>query len=169
MRILITGIGNIGKSTLREKIAECFPENIIQVDMDYYGTRGLPKSNGKIILVEDVHGLERSPEQYDKIIYLMPPPNHTLLWLKRAWAWFSGGIVDLSDPKGVNKKYALSNIPIILKIVLKNILFRKKWLLNDMQTIKRELEDKTVIVETVDRGFKEIKRSIFMNRKREII
>ncbi len=98
MKILITGIGNIGKSTLREKIANVFPEKVIQIDMDYFEHEEIPQSSEKVILVEDVHGLERNPEQYDKIIYLMPPKSHTFLWIKRAWAWFSGGIVDLSEP-----------------------------------------------------------------------
>ena len=169
MKILMTGIGNIGKSSLREMVAHKFAGQVIQIDMDYYAHENIPQSSEKIVLVEDVHGLERNPEQYDKIIYLMPPPNHVMLWLRRAWAWFSGGIVDLSDPKGGNKKYALSNIPIILKIVLRNILFRKQWISNDMQTIKRKLEDKTIIVKTVDTGFEEIQKFFFMNRKREII
>jgi hypothetical protein len=49
--------------------------------MDYYAHEDIPQSSEKIVLVEDVHGLERNPEQYDKIIYLMPPPNHIMLWL----------------------------------------------------------------------------------------
>ena len=169
IKILITGIGNIGKSSLREMLAHKFGGQVIQIDMDYHSHEDIPRSSEKTILVEDVHGLERHPEQYDKIIYLMPPPNHVMLWLRRAWAWFSSGIVDLSDPKGVNRRYAFSNIPIILNIGLKNILFRRQWISNDMQTIKRKLEDKTVIVNTVDMGFEEIEKFLFMNRKREII
>jgi chloramphenicol 3-O-phosphotransferase len=105
MKILITGIGNIGKSSLRELVAHKFDGQVIQIDMDYYAHEDIPQSSEKIVLVEDVHGLERNPEQYDKIIYLMPPPNHIMLWLRRALAWFASGIVDLSDPKGVAKKY----------------------------------------------------------------
>lgn len=164
MKILIMGIGNIGKSSLREMVAHKFDGQVIQIDMDYYAHEDIPESSEKVLLVEDVHGIERNPDQYDKIIYLMPPPNHIMLWLKRAWAWFSGGIVDLSDPKGVNKKYAIPNIPIILKLVLKNILFRKRWIFNDTEIIKRKLEDKTVIVKTVDTGFEEIQKFFFMNR-----
>ncbi len=89
----------------------------------------------------------------------MPPRNHIMLWLRRAWAWFSSGIVDLPDPKGISKPYAFSNIPIILKIVLKNILFRKKWVSDDIQIIKKEFEDKTVIVKSIDMGYKEIEKS----------
>ena len=169
MKILITGIGNIGKSSLREMVAHKFPDRVIQIDMDYHSHEDIPESSDKAVLVEDVHGLERNPEQYDKIIYLMPPRNHLILWLKRAWAWFSGGIVDLSDPKGINEPYACSNIPIILKIVLRNILSARRWVLGDMETIKRKCGDKTVIANTVDIGFTEIEKAFFINRKRELI
>jgi GTPase SAR1 family protein len=160
MKILITGIGNIGKSTLREKVANNYPEKLIQIDMDYFEHEEIPQSSEKVILVEDVHGLERNPDQYDKIIYLMPPKNHIFLWIKRAWAWFSGGIVDLSEPKGINNKYMPLNIPIIFKIVLKNIFYRKKWILDDMEKIKTKFKNKTVIAENLDTGLKEIKNCL---------
>jgi len=150
-------------------VAHKFGGQVIQIDMDYHNHEDIPEFSDKVVLVEDVHGLERNPEQYDKIIYLMPPSNHIMLWLRRAWAWFSGGVVDLSAPKGINKPYALSNIPIILKIVLNNMLFRKQWILGDMQIIKRELEDKTVIVQTVDTGLEEIEKVFSMNREREML
>ncbi len=90
MKILITGIGNIGKSSLREMVAYKFDGQVVQIDMDYYAHEDIPESSEKVVLVEDVHGVERSPEQYYKIIYLMPPPNLIVLWLRRGWAWFSG-------------------------------------------------------------------------------
>ncbi|MBW2642941.1 MAG: hypothetical protein JRC89_06130 [Deltaproteobacteria bacterium] len=161
MKILITGIGNIGKSSLREMVAHKFVRQVIDIDMDYYTCADIPKSSNKVVLIEDVHGLERHSDQYDKIIYLMPPQNHIMLWLKRAWAWFSSGIVDRSDPKGICKPYAFYNIPIILKIVLKNILLRKKWVSDDIQIIKKEFEDKTVIVKSIDVGYKEIEKSFY--------
>lgn len=161
MKILITGIGNIGKSSLREMVAHKFTGQVIDIDMDYYTSEDIPRSSNKVILIEDVHGLERSPDQYDRVIYLMPPHNHIILWLRRAWAWFSSGIVDLPKPKGINKPYAFYNIPIILKIVLENILFRKKWVSDDMRIIKKKFKDKTVIVKTVDMGYKEIEKSFY--------
>ena len=165
MKILITGIGNIGKSSLREMVAHKFPDQVIQIDMDYHAHEAIPESADKVILVEDVHGLERSPEQYDKIIYLLPPQNHIILWLKRAWAWYSGGIVDLSAPKGINKPCAFSNIPIIIRIVFRNIISAKRWVLGDMETIKRKFEDKTVIAKTVSDGFREIDKLLSRNGK----
>ena len=156
MKILITGIGNIGKSTLREKVALTYPDKVLQIDMDYYDHDDIPQSSTKIIVVEDVHGLERNPEQYDRIIYLMPPATHNILWLERAWAWFSSGIVDLSNPKGVNKRYALSNIPVIFDIVAKNLLYRKKWIKNDLLVIENNLKRKTIIVENLAQGYDKI-------------
>ncbi len=156
MKILITGIGNIGKSSLREMVAHKFAGQVVQIDMDYYAHENVPQSSEKIVLVEDVHGLERNLEQYDKVIYIMPPPNHIVLWLRRAWTWFSSGIVDLSDPKGVNKKYALSNIPIIFRIVLRNILCRKRWVQSDLQIVKNRFEDRAVTIENKDIGFERI-------------
>jgi hypothetical protein len=164
MKILITGIGNIGKSTLREKIADKFPGKVLQIDMDYYDHVDIPQSASKAILVEDVHGLDRNPEQYDKIIYLLPPSNHIILWLRRAWAWYSSGKVDLSDPKGVIKPYALSNLPIILKIVMKNILCHKKWVKEDIDIIKNDFKDKTIIVKNMNKGYDEIVKLIVLNR-----
>lgn len=168
MKILITGIGNIGKSSLREMVANKFTGRVIQIDMDYHAHEAIPESSDKVVLVEDVHGLERNPEQYDKIIYLMPPSNHLILWLKRAWAWFSGGIVDLSAPKGINKPCAFSNIPIIIRIVFKNIISARRWVLGDMQTIMRKFEDKTVIAKTVSDGFRGIDKLLSRNAKEVI-
>ncbi len=160
MKILITGIGNIGKSSLRELVAHKFGGQVIQIDMDYYAHEDIPQSSEKIVLVEDVHGLERNPEQYDKIVYLMPPPNHIMLWLRRAWAWFASGIVDLSEPKGVKRKYALSNIPIILRIVMRNILYRKRWIQSDLEIVNSRFKDRVVIVENKDIGMEKIEERL---------
>lgn len=81
MKILITGIG---KSSLREKLALTFPNNVISVDMDY--TNKIPSDKDKVVIVESVHGLEENPHMFDKILYLLPPRWHPILWLKRAWA-----------------------------------------------------------------------------------
>ena len=58
MKILITGIGNIGKSTLREMVGARCPGKVIQIDMDYQIHAVVPDCSEKLVLVEDVHGLE---------------------------------------------------------------------------------------------------------------
>ena len=73
MNILITGIGCIGKSSLREKIFSDFPEQVISVDMDY--DKEIPRVSNKIVIVESVHGLVDNPQRYDKILYLQSPHN----------------------------------------------------------------------------------------------
>lgn len=152
MKILITGIGCIGKSTLREKLALTFSDNVISVDMDY--TTKIPSAKDKIVIVESVHGLEENPQMFDKILYLLPPSWHPYLWLKRGWAWFSSGIVDLSAPKGKRKGFAISNIPIILKILTRNILMSRRWIEADLYKIKNELKYKTYIISSVKEGYK---------------
>jgi len=155
MKILITGIGCIGKSSLRERLALDFQDNVISVDMDY--NREIPSESDKVVIVESVHGLEENPQMFDKILYLLPPRGHIILWLKRAWAWFSTGIVDLSAPKGKRKRFAISNIPIILKILMRNIFMSRRWIRADINKIQEELKDKTYITSSVNEGYVMIK------------
>lgn len=155
MKILITGIGCIGKSSLRERLALDFQDNVISVDMDY--NREIPSEGDKVVIVESVHGLEENPQMFDKILYLLPPHGHIILWLRRAWAWFSTGIVDLSAPKGKRKRFALSNIPIILKILMRNLFLSRRWIRADINKIQEELKDKTYITSSVNEGYVMIK------------
>ena len=154
MKILITGIGCIGKSSLREKLALDFPDNVITIDMDY--SRRIPSDRNKAVIVESVHGLEENPQTFDKILYLLPPRWHDFLWLRRVWAWFSTGIVDLSAPKGKRKKFALSNVPIILKILMRNIFGRRSWIKADIGLLQKELSDKTCFASSTEYGHKVI-------------
>lgn len=151
MKILITGIGCIGKSSLRERLALDFPDNVISVDMDY--DKKIPSDRKKVIIVESVHGLEENPQLFDKILYLLPPRLHLILWLKRALAWFSIGIVDLSAPKGKRKRFALSNIPIILNILIRNIFWCRSWIKTDLALLKKHFTEKTIIASSIWQGY----------------
>jgi len=155
MKILITGIGCIGKSSLRERLALEFPDNMITVDMDY--SRQIPSDKDKVVIVDSVHGLEENPRMFDKILYLLPPPWHPVLWFRRAWAWFSTGIVDLSAPKGNKKRFDIFNIPIILKILMRNIFMSRRWIRADLNKIQEELKGKTHITSFVSEGYRIIK------------
>ena len=152
---LITGIGCIGKSSLREKTAMNFPSQVISVDMDY--EKEIPHVKNKIVIVESVHGLDENPQKFDKILYLLPPKGHTVLWLIRAWTWFSTGIVDFAAPKGKRKKFAISNIPIILKMLIRNIFMSRKWIREDLNQIQEKLRSKTHITSSSNEGYREIK------------
>lgn len=155
MKILITGIGCIGKSSLRERLASDFPDKVVSVDMDY--EKQIPSVEGKVVIVESVHGLEEDPERYDRILYLLSPRRHVILWLRRAWTWFATGIVDLSAPKGKRKKFAISNIPIILKILMRNIFGSTRWVREDLSQIQEGLEPKTNITSSLEEGYRIIK------------
>ena len=163
MKILITGIGCIGKSSLRERLVLDFPDNVISVDMDY--NKEIPSKGNKVVIVESVHGLEDNPQIFDRILYLLPPRWHTILWLRRAWAWFVTGIVDLSAPKGERKRFAMSNIPIILKILMRNIFGSRKWIRADLNKIQEELKGRVYITSSVNEGYRMIKSWIinYMN------
>jgi hypothetical protein len=161
MNILITGIGCIGKSSLREKIASDFPDQVISVDMDY--NHEIPDVKNKIVVVESVHGLEENPQMFDKILYLLPPKGHFFLWLRRAWTWFATGVVDLPEPKGKKKKYSVRNVPIILKILMRNIFMSRIWVRADLRQIQEELKDKTHVASSLDEGYNIIKSWITSN------
>lgn len=155
MKVLITGIGCIGKSSLRERLASEFPDRVISIDMDY--DKHIPFDDGKVVIVESVHGLEENPEIFDKILYLLPPRWHIILWLRRAWTWFATGIVDLSAPKGKRKRFASTNIPIILKILLRNIFGSRRWIKTDLSEIHEGLEKRTSIASSVREGYRVVK------------
>ena len=66
----------------------------------------------------------------------------------------------MSEPKGVKRKYALSNIPIILRIVMRNILYRKRWVQSDLEIINNRFKDRVVIVENKDIGMEKIEERL---------
>lgn len=160
-KILITGIGCVGKTYVRKKIYEKYPDKIYSIDLESdLNHSKMPPENIKkgVIVIESVHGLYNAPTQYDKILYLLPPENYFIRWLTRGWSWFSIGTVDLAMPKGRKKKYYLMNIPVIIKILVRNWIFRRKWVKNDLKTIKRKLRDKTAIVHSPERGVNVVAR-----------
>lgn len=110
-----------------------------------------------MVIVESVHGLEENPQMFDRILYLLPTRWHIILWFRRAWAWFSMGIVDLSAPKGKRKRFAISNISIILKILIRNIFLSRSWVRTDIRQIQQELSSETCIVSSIEQSYRVIK------------
>jgi len=155
MKILINGIGCVGKSTLRKKLSSAFPNNVIIVDMNY--AKDIPTDTDKVVIVEATHSIEEYPQVFDKILYMLPPKNHTFLLLIRGWIWFSTGLVFLSNPQGKQKPFALSNIPIILKILFRNIFFRRKWVRDDLYLLKEKFGSITYISHSFDEGYNIVK------------
>jgi len=150
---MITGIGVTLKSSLGRRIHELVPKST-RMDLDYgrveeyYELLEKERKDSRTFLVfESVHGLEKrmhtyeqeysqvpnDPVSYDLIIYLLPPKNHTILWLNRAWEWFECGTVDLV--KGNHKKYSLQNLPLIFKQVSYDLRNRRRWVKKDLERI----------------------------------
>ena len=155
MKILINGIGSVGKSTLRKRLSSDFPSNVITVDMNY--TEDIPSVTEKIVIVESTHSIEKIQQTFDKILYMLPPKNHIFLWLGRGWVWFSTGLVFLSNPQGKQKPFALSNIPIIIKILFRNTFFRRKWVKDDLHLLKEKFGSITYISHSFDEGYNIVK------------
>jgi hypothetical protein len=155
MKILINSIGCIGKSTLRKKLSSAFPNNVIIVDMNY--AKDIPTDTDKVVIVEATHSINEYPQVFDKILYMLTPKNHTFLLLIRGWVWFSTGKVYLSHLQGKQKPFALSNIPVILKILSRTIFLKKRWVRDDLDLIKKKFESKTYISHAYNEGYKTIK------------
>ena len=136
-------------------MSAAFPNNVITVDMNY--TESIPSDIDKIIIVEATHSINEYPQVFHKILYMLPPKNHTFLLLRRGWIWFSTGKVYLSHLQGKQKPYALSNIPIILKILFRTIFLKKRWLRDDLDLIKKKFEPKAHISHAHNEGYKIIK------------
>lgn len=152
MKILINGIGCVGKSTLRNRLSFAFPNKVITVDMNY--TDNIPSETDKIVIVEATHSIEEYPQVFDKILYMVPPKNHNFLLLRRGWMWFSTGKVYLSHLQGKQKPYALSNISIILKILFRTMFLKSRWVRDDLGLIKKKFESKTYISHSYNEGYK---------------
>jgi len=151
MRILTTGIGCVGKSSLRERLNSDFPNDVTSVGTDY--DREVPSDANKAAIVESIHRLEKDPQMFDKILYLLPLGQHPILWLRRTRAWFSMRIVDLSAPKGKRKRFAVSNVPIILQILVRNVLLRRKWIDADPTRVREQVDDKTRVARSASQGY----------------
>jgi len=65
--------------------------------------------------------------------------------------------VDLSAPKGKRKQFAISNIPIISKILVRNIFGSRRWINNDFKLIQNKFGDRKQIATSIDEGYEIIK------------
>jgi len=66
----------------------------------------------------------------------------------------------LSEPKGVKRKYALSNIPVIFRVVMRNILYRKRWVQSDLEIVNNRFKDRAAIIENKDIGMEKIEKRL---------
>ncbi|MBI4618957.1 MAG: MBL fold metallo-hydrolase [Desulfobacterales bacterium] len=156
--ILITGVGCVGKSSLRRRVAEAFGNRVVCVDRD----DALPEPEvapGQVLVVESVHGLEEPPDRWGLVIYLLPRPGLALRWLWRGLIWFRTGKVD-RPPRALRKALSLRNIPIIVHLVARNLWNSKRWVEQDLKRIT-ELSYKNILVTNdSEKAFSEIRELI---------
>lgn len=151
MKVMITGVGVVLKSSLGRKIVQLLSESL-RIDLDYISLheytwllRRERTSPYISLILEGVHGLEErmhvsdgetsnNPYDYDLIIYLLPPKNHLWLWLNRAWSWFACGTINLN--RGNHREYSLANIPLILRDLSRQLWNRRRWIKKDLKRIE---------------------------------
>lgn len=147
MRILITGLGLVGKSTFRRRIKNLISVmgiSVEEIDGDY---QKMPIfKEGIIYIIEDVHGPTEEAylplETYGLILYLLPTPlSHLIFWLKRMTIWFKEGKGSWDKNRqgwlGSGKKYDLLNVPLFVKLMIYDFCHRRLWLRHDLEILDR--------------------------------
>lgn len=150
MKILITGIGITGKSSFRKFLFDLLINQDIPAahyDCDYErDTLPTRFTKNKVYIFEDVHGPTSDAVMplvfYNRIYYLLPSPlTHLKFWLSRIRIWFRTGKIAWDPDKntwaGSGQPYDIANTLIILKEFTHNWKNRKKWIKEDLQTIKK--------------------------------
>ena len=146
MKVLITGIGITGKSTLRKLLRDILSEtgvDIKDIDADY---EKIPNdfSENTIYLIEDIHGtLPKEAvlplKSYDLILYVQSSViSHILFWAGRMMVWFKIGQFSWDKNygwHGTNRSYDFRNIVPIFKAFLRDFRNRKKWISRDLKEI----------------------------------
>jgi len=175
MKVLITGIGIVGKSTLRRQLlqkmraagakvehfdADCF--DITRHPLDVDCLKEIPKefSADTIYLIEDVHATMSQAimplPEYNLIVYLkVGAITQILFWLSRITHWLAVGQYSWEAKtgwQGNNKPYSLPNLLGILKNLFRNISHRKRWIEEDWQKIGQHPNIQIVQVRWSRRG-----------------
>lgn len=159
-KILITGIGNTGKSTLRRMFVSVFrntglhvshfdADNFKQVrceaDKDCLSEFSDPDNN-EVLIVEDVHATVKGAvlplDAYDCIVYVQAESmfSHILFWLPRAWRWFQNGKFAWDQKtgwEGTGVQYDPRNIIPILRELRSNFQNGKTWIAEDIETLQQ--------------------------------
>ncbi len=152
--VLITGIGCVGKSTLRRRVADALGERVVDVDRDD-AAADPPVAPHQVLVVESVHGLEQPPETWDLVVYLLPPPGHAQRWFDRGMAWLRAGRVD-RPPRAVRRPWSLLNLPLIVRLVVRNIWNARRWVRGDAQVLEAADWQRVVITRDADTAFRDM-------------
>ncbi len=153
-KVLITGIGCVGKSTLRQRVAEALGRKVICIDRDD-GDLEPEVAPGQILVVESVHGLDEPLESWGLVIYLLPPPGHALRWIRRGLVWFRTGQVD-RPPRALRRAWSLLNIPLIVWLVGRNVWKASRWVKEDRKRIEEFFPNGTIVTDDTELAFHEI-------------
>ncbi len=156
--VLITGIGCVGKSTLRRRVAEALGARVVNVDRDD-GVADPPVAPDQVLVVESVHGLEQPPETWDLVVYLLPPPGHVLRWLGRGLAWLRTGRVD-RPPRAVRRPWSPLNLPLIVHLVARNIWNARPWVRGDLEVLETKFGGRAVVTGDTEDGLRAIERAV---------
>lgn len=140
MKILITGVGSSGKSTLRRKLKELFLKSI-SVDLDRDEVPDFIPDT--LYFIEDVRATTAKSSlplgTFDLIIYVAPDPfSHFIFWLQRFWNWFKNGKGCWKREigwKGNGKRFDLKNIPVFIPELSENFRNCRKWISEDLEVL----------------------------------
>jgi hypothetical protein len=141
MLVLVTGLGNVGKSSFRRYLVRtlrAYRYTVLQADADGYSEARNPQDidlvditevsslcENTICVVEDVNALGQDPllplTRYDLIFYVSADwDTHLQFWIGRGWQWFKRGAYDYTPNtgfKGTRRKYDPRNAPGILRVI----------------------------------------------------
>ena len=148
MKILITGLGITGKSSLLKWLKIFLPliQKTIFLDLDYQ-RKELPVAFEPDILyvLEDVHGPTRSAviplTEYNLVLYLLPSWfTHLKYWLARIDIWYQIGLYawdpDKGQRKGTGKSKDWRNLPGIFKEFWAHFPKRSRTIGEDLVVLK---------------------------------
>ncbi len=165
-KVLITGIGCVGKSSLRRRVAEALGRKVVCIDRDD-GDLEPERAPGQVLVIESVHGLDEPPESWGLVVYLLPPPGHTLRWIRRGFIWFRTGQVD-RPPRALRRAWSLLNIPLIVRLVGRNVWNASRWVREDRKCIGEFFPNCSIVTDEAEHAFHEIHNFISrMYEKRE--
>ncbi len=152
--VLITGVGCIGKSTLRRRVASALGRQVVEVDRD----DAVPEPDvgpGQVLVVESVHGLDEPPERWGLVVYLLPPPGHARRWICRGLAWLRTGRVD-RPARVVRRPWSPFNLPLIVRLVVRNVWNASRWVREDLERLDELASDRRLVTSNSDEAFQGI-------------
>ncbi len=160
MKVLITGIGVTGKSTLRRLLvaklrsfnllaehfdADKFKELRDIKDVDCLEALPDVFLDNVVYVIEDIRGPLSSAtlplEHYNLIIYVQPDIfSHIMYWISRSWQWFGVGQFSWTPEKGwlgTGKPCDIHNVGSIFKTIGRDFKNRKRWMAEDLNAINQ--------------------------------